>query len=132
MVLGDVFLGQFTGKPCIGKSMNIYMVSPSLDSWSIPNTQMLHVWNIYLQDWVIFRVNVGNQLIINQQGNHRFSNDIHGVFRSIGVLPPIQRDRQKKKNNSSVSSSSIDRRPTCRTFKVNCHYLVKIQLSKVG
>ena len=97
MVLGDVFLGQFTGKPCIGKSMNIYMVSPSLDSWSIPNTQMLHVWNIYLQDWVIFRVNVGNQLIINQQGNHRFSNDIHGVFRSIGVLPPIQRDRQKKK-----------------------------------
>ena len=116
--------------------MNIYMVSPFLDSWILPNTQMLHVWNIYLQNWVIFRLNVGSnipapwsiwdmlgstipQLIINQQGNHRFSNDIHGVFRSIGVLPPIQRDRfpQKTETTTSVSSSSIDRRPTCRTLK---------------
>jgi hypothetical protein len=33
-----------------------------------PETRMLHVWYIYLQNWVIFRVNVGTYSIHGAYG----------------------------------------------------------------
>ena len=41
--ISDMFFVDLFGVSCLGKT----------------HTQMLHVWNIYLHDWVIFGVNVG-------------------------------------------------------------------------
>ena len=38
---------------------------------SIHYTQMLHVWNIYLHDWVILVVNVGKCLYMEHMGYKR-------------------------------------------------------------
>ena len=63
-------------KPGQGQGHPNHLDDDRICEWKIRSTHMLHVWNIYLHDWVIMVVNVGKYSIHgahgewNMQGYH--------------------------------------------------------------